>query len=105
MEALKNILHELRNDQRKAGDVSMLKDGVAPQPHSRRNRDEERPSARGHIFYKRSSSAGNQSLGEHKYETSGRLHSRRNSSNDNKWENAKESELRQHLHDIEQERD
>lgn len=34
IETLTTILHELRNEQRRAGDVSMVRDGVALKPSS-----------------------------------------------------------------------
>lgn len=105
METLTTILHELRNGQIRVGDVSMARDGVVLEPSSRRSRDEEIPSVKGHIFRKRSSGVGNQSLGERNHETRGQLHSGQNSGNDNREANTEESELKQHLHDIKQERD
>lgn len=47
METLTAILHELRNEQRRAYDANATRDDVATEPSHRRNRNEEIPSIRG----------------------------------------------------------
>ncbi|KAL9409307.1 hypothetical protein AB3S75_047655 [Citrus x aurantiifolia] len=105
METLTNILHELRSEQRGIQEERIRSGGFTPGHVDRRDDGEGTDVMRVRTTRRFSSALSDQSLRGRGHEGRGQSPRRQNSSNNDGVVNAEERELRQHLRDIEQERD
>lgn len=103
METLIAILHELRNERRRDYEVNAIRDEVAAEPSHRRDRNEEILSLGGQLDRVHNYRSGGQTSRERGNEGGDQPHSGRVLGNGSQRTNAEESELRQRLHNIEQE--
>ena len=77
METLTTILHELRNEQRRAYDANATRDDVAIEPNHQRNRNEEIPSIGGQLNRVPNNGVGTQTLRECAHEGRDQFHNGR----------------------------
>ncbi|KAK9187354.1 hypothetical protein WN944_018748 [Citrus x changshan-huyou] len=101
METLTTILHELRNERRGIQEEGMKSGGMTPGHIGRRNNDN---MMRGRTTRRFGGEVGNQSLRGESH-GGGDQSPGRQVFDDDGVVNVEEKELRQHLHDVEQERD